>query len=294
MKSWRILAVDDEPINLDIIVDILDAPEFRVHTVANAEAAWAMIEGSSYDVVILDRMMPGLDGLTLLRRIKSDPHYLNLPVIMQTAASAPEQVREGIEAGAYYYLTKPYDPRALLAIVRAALSIAEAHSRIGVDAKEHGQALALARRGEFSFRTLDQAAVLAGFLATLCPQPSIARMGLAELLINAVEHGNLDIGYGEKSRLQLNNALDAEIIRRLSDSQWRERAAEVSFERDAHKIAFIIADQGEGFNYLDYLDLDPCRASDPNGRGIALARRMSFSDIEYRGCGNVVVASIEL
>jgi anti-sigma regulatory factor (Ser/Thr protein kinase) len=152
--------------------------------------------------------------------------------------------------------------------------------------------MAFARRGEFSFRTIDDAAVLAGFLAALCPQPDVARMGLAELLLNAIEHGNLDIGYGEKSRLRLSNLLEAEIERRLADSRWRERTAEVSFERDANGIAFVIRDQGQGFNYQDYLDIDPRRASDPNGRGIALARLVSFSDLEYRGCGNVVVARI--
>jgi CheY-like chemotaxis protein len=294
MKNWRILAVDDEPINLDIIVDILDAPEFRVHTVANAEAAWAMIESAPYDVVILDRMMPGLDGLGLLRRIKADPRHRNLPVVMQTAAAAPEQVREGIEAGAYYYLTKPYDPRALLAIVRAALYVAAARGEVVVDTGDHRRALALARRGEFSFRTLDEAAALASFLASLCPEPSAARMGLAELMVNAIEHGNLDIGYAEKSRLRLSNRWQAEVSRRLGDPRWWERVAEVSFERDAAAITFLIADQGEGFDYRRYLDIDPQRACDPNGRGIALARRISFSHLEYRDRGNVVVGRIDL
>ncbi len=294
MKNWRILAVDDEPINLDIIVDILDAPEFRVHAVANGEAAWAMIESSAYDVVILDRMMPGLDGMALLRRIKADPRYRSLPVIMQTAATAPEQVREGIEAGAYYYLTKPYDPRALLAIVRAALYVAAARGEAVVDARDHGQALALARRGEFSFRTPDEAAVLASFLATLCPEPTAARMGLAELLVNAIEHGNLDIGYAEKSRLRLSNGWEAEVTRRLSDPRLGQRVAQVSFERDAAAITFMIADQGKGFDCRRYLDIDPERACDPNGRGIALARRVSFSHLEYRDRGNVVVGRIDL
>jgi CheY-like chemotaxis protein len=294
MKNWRILAVDDEPINLDIIVDILDAPDFRVHTVANGEAAWAMIESTAYDVIILDRMMPGLDGMALLRRLKADPRYRNLPVIMQTAATAPEQVREGIEAGAYYYLTKPYDPKALLAIVRAALYVVAARGEVAFDVAEHNRALALARRGEFSFRTLDEAGVLATFLAGLCPEPSAARMGLAELLVNAIEHGNLAIGYAEKSRLRLSNGWEAEVGRRLNDPVWRRRIAEVVFERDSTAITFVISDQGAGFDPQDYLDIDPQRACDPNGRGIALARRISFSRLEYQGCGNVVVGRIDL
>jgi DNA-binding response OmpR family regulator len=294
MSTWRILAVDDEPINLEIIAEALTEEGCRVDRVVDGEQAWQLLSSApAYDLIILDRMMPRLDGLTLLKRLKVDARFRRLPVIMQTAAVSPEQVREGIEAGAYYYLTKPYEPRALLAIVRAALSELGGQQRatrieLGV------AALGLAMRGEFRLRDLDQARMLATLLSHLCPDPAAAVLGLTELMINAVEHGNLGISYDDKLRLRLDNTWDSEIARRLQAPAWRDRVVAVAFERAEDSIKFIIEDQGDGFDATNYLDFDPARACDPNGRGIAMARRMSFSDLAYPGKGNIAVAYVTL
>jgi len=294
MTQWRVLAVDDEPINLEIIAEALADCDYQVHRADDGEAAWQLLDGGGqYDVVILDRMMPRLDGLSLLRRIKADSRFRPVPVIMQTAASNPEQVRQGIEAGAYYYLTKPYDPRALQAIVRAAISEIGTHLR-GARAEAGIAALGLAVRGVFRFRDLQQAQALSQLLSGICPDPAAVAIGLAELLVNAVEHGNLGIGYREKTLLRLDNRWDEEVARRLAAAQWRDRFVEVSFERGREYVQFTIADEGEGFDASAYLDFDPARACDPNGRGIAMARRMSFCDLEFHGKGNVVVARVRV
>ena len=110
MTRTRILAVDDEPLNLAIIEEYLcEEASYTLDTAENGEIAWSALEAACppYDLVILDRMMPVLDGMALLRRMKADQRFAAVPVILQTAAAAPEQVREGLDAGAYYYLTKP-------------------------------------------------------------------------------------------------------------------------------------------------------------------------------------------
>ena len=123
MAQWRILVVDDEPMNLEIIGDVLDDPSFVVSNAANGEIAWqAMQVGETLpQLLVLDRMMPVLDGIELLKRIKAEPRFADIPVIMQSAASSSSDIAEGVAAGAWYYLPKPYAPRDLLAIVRAAL-----------------------------------------------------------------------------------------------------------------------------------------------------------------------------
>lgn len=63
-------------------------------------------------------------------------------------------------------------------------------------------------------------------------------------------------------------------------------------ERLADRVSFTITDQGEGFDWRRFLNFDPERAFDPNGRGIAMARMMSFAEVEYQGKGNVVVATV--
>ncbi len=295
-NRWRILAVDDEPLNLEIIRELLDDPNIDVDQAPNAERAWQRLDAGQkrYNLAIVDRMMPGMDGIELLRRMKSDQRFRHIPVILQTAAVSPDDVREGIEAGAYYYLTKPYQPAALTAIVRAALADLADHAATAHRAAERTEALALLDAAEFRFATLADVSRVAGVLASLCPNPDSASVGLTELMINAIEHGNLGISYDEKSRLKHEDTWESEIQRRQELPEHRHKQARVSMRREREEIVFVITDEGRGFDAVRYLDFEPERACDLNGRGIAMARHISFRRIEYRGCGNEVIAAIAL
>lgn len=293
--TWHILVVDDEPLNREIIGEFLDDSDYQLSFAVNGEEAWSVLPATPpVDLMVLDRMMPVLDGLSLLKRIKADPRFHDLQVIMQTAASAPEEVREGIEAGAYYYLTKPYQPEALHAIVRAALTDIAERRRTVSGTTRHEDILPLLAQGEFKFRTLDQAHSLASSLAALCPDPATVALGLTELLVNAIEHGNLDISYAEKKELRQNEGWEAEVTRRLALPEFSERIACVSVSHDRHTIVFTVEDQGPGFDWQRFLEFDPERAFDPNGRGIAMARQVSFARLEYQGRGNIVRATVSL
>lgn len=296
MKQPHILVVDDERFNLEIITEFLAGDTYSLVLEEDGASAWRTLdEGSArFDAIILDRMMPGLDGMELLRRIKADPRHAQIPVIMQTAAAAPEQVREGLAAGAYYYLTKPFEPEALATIVRTALGDAAERARLALQLDSQVRVMRLAVRGEFLVRTLDDARELAALMAQLCPQPGVAVMGLSELLVNAIEHGNLGIDYDEKSRLKREDHWENEVERRLALPENVRKFASLSFELEPGEIVFTIQDCGSGFEWHDYLDLDPVRAYDPNGRGIALARHLSFSSLNYQGNGNTVCARVAL
>ena len=139
---------------------------------------------------------------------------------------------------------------------------------------------------------LKEAADLALSLAGLCPDPASAAMGLSELLVNAVEHGNLGIGYVEKSEMRRNDTWDREIDARLHDPVLGARRARIAFRRMPDALAFTISDEGVGFDWRSYLEFAPERAFDPNGRGIAMARLTSFSALDYRDRGNIVVATV--
>lgn len=296
MKSYRILVVEDEAVNRAVIAECLDDPAYRLDMATDGEEAWEKLESSiaPYHLVILDRWMPRLDGIALLRRLKATPRYADLPVIMQTAASSLEQVAEGIAAGAYYYLTKPYLPESLLAIVHAALADIEARQEAARRVRAETDAFKLAVNAEFRFRTVSEACGLAALLAHLCPDPEVAALGLTELMTNAVEHGNLGISYEEKSRLCREDRWQQEVERRAGLAEYRDRTATVAAERRNDAIRFVIADQGEGFEWRRYLQLDAERAFAPNGRGILMARMVTFDELEYRGQGNQVEAVIYL
>jgi anti-sigma regulatory factor (Ser/Thr protein kinase) len=152
--------------------------------------------------------------------------------------------------------------------------------------------LALLQNGIFRFRDLDEARMLANYLARACSQAENRVIGLQELLINAVEHGNLEISYKEKSALLLSNSWPQEVAQRLSLPKYSQRFVEVQFERQAQAIRFVIKDQGKGFNWQEYLDFSTERAFDLHGRGIALAKLMSFDQLQYQGNGNTVIATV--
>jgi len=291
----KLLVVDDEPINLEIIGHCLE-DEHQLAFAEDGLEAWAMLEASpqAYDGVILDRMMPRMDGMEVLRRLKADKRFRDVPVIMQSAADSSEQVAEGLAAGAWYYLAKPYAPKALRSIVNAALDDRRNRKDLAQIGGRLQTILDLADRASFRFRTLDEVSVLSSTLAQMCPNPETVAMGLSELMLNAVEHGNLGIDYAQKGRLIEDGLWQEEVERRLADPAQSARHASVELERDPECLIFTIRDQGLGFDWQRYLDLDPARAFDSHGRGIAMARHLAFAHMEYRGAGNEVRVSVAL
>lgn len=117
-----ILVVDDEAFNLDIMVDYLSFDNFNTLRAENgAEAIKVLEEHPEIALIILDRMMPNMDGIAFLKIIKADARWNTIPVIMQTAAATSDQVAEGAAAGVYHYLTKPYEYESLMEVVKNAL-----------------------------------------------------------------------------------------------------------------------------------------------------------------------------
>ncbi len=286
----RILAVDDEEINRMIISDILGPAGYQVDEADDGDTAWDMMQAQDYGVILLDRLMPRVDGMTFLKQMKADPRWAETPVILQTADCTQEQILQAMEAGAYYYLLKPFEPQMLRVLVAAVVSELGEKLRLKDTEARLQDILPLFEHGELRFRTLDEARAIAAAMAGVCQENTNAGSGLMELLVNAVEHGNLGIGYQEKSRLLLNGEWDAEVARRLQQAPWSSRYARLSFRRDGDAFEFTIADAGEGFDWQPYMKFDASRAFDLHGRGIAMASLMSFRSLEYRGSGNTAIA----
>ncbi len=295
-QSASILVVDDEVLNLMLISEYLKDTGLRIVTARDGVEAWEKLQSDSegFDVVLLDLMMPRMDGMEVLRRIKSHPQLQVLPVILQTALASPEDIHQGIRAGAYYYLTKPFEKEMLRSVVSTAAQDHLRYRRMQAEIERTGRMFGMMRRAEFRFRTLDQGRELASMLANACPEPRKAVVGIAELLVNAVEHGNLGIGYHEKGRLLENGGLDREIEHRLAQPENQNLWVDVSYERSKEDIRIRIVDQGEGFDWQNYADVDASRVFDAHGRGIAVARIMSFDRVQFSGKGNEVSGIIEL
>ncbi|HMU84466.1 MAG TPA: response regulator [Leptospiraceae bacterium] len=286
----QVLIVDDDPLIVDLVLQIFADSSHRVFKAANATEAENLVHSENISLIILDWEMPGRSGIDLLRDLKRDRKYKYLPVIMLTSRSDEADVKAGIGAGAFYYLTKPFDKRILMALVDSATNDFKA-IRIR-EQPDPSVIYSCARSSVFEFRTPEEAVELAKWLARMCPDAQGAQLGLQEILVNAIEHGNLGIAYEEKTQLVQKQALYAEMRRRLLIEPYASRRARVTFEKRESSYSFFIEDQGEGFDFDMFLSLTPERAFSEHGRGIAIARYLCFDELDYVAPGNKVHAVI--
>ncbi len=119
MKS--ILVVDDEPDIVTLLSHNLKKEGFSVTSVSDGEEALAAVKKRDFDLVILDLMLPGIQGMEICRILRSAPRTEGLPVIMLTARGEEHDRVKGLETGADDYMTKPFSPRELIARVKAVL-----------------------------------------------------------------------------------------------------------------------------------------------------------------------------
>ncbi len=121
MVRARVLVVDDEPDLLELAQYNLEQNGYEVLCVASGEDALTQVRAHPPDLMILDVLLPGVDGIDVCKALKRDPQTAAVPIIMLTARSAEADIVTGLEVGADDYLTKPFSPRVLLARVKAAL-----------------------------------------------------------------------------------------------------------------------------------------------------------------------------
>ncbi len=120
--AQRILIVDDDPRALELIGLILSGQGYEVRQAGNGMAALEQARAGLPDLIILDVMMPDMDGFEVTRRLRADPQTAHIPIVMFTAKTMVDDKVTGFEAGADDYLSKPVHPAELVARVKAVLA----------------------------------------------------------------------------------------------------------------------------------------------------------------------------
>src|SRR6516165_3228176 len=167
-----ILVVDDNETNRDILATRLEAHGYQTLQAADGEEALRGVTQHRPDVVLLDVMMPNLDGLEACRRLKSDRTVAFTPVILVTAKAATQDIVAGLDAGADEYLTKPIDQAALVARVRSALRMKSLHEQVQAQAADLATwNQTLAQRVEEQVAEIERVGRLKRFLA-----PQVAQL----------------------------------------------------------------------------------------------------------------------
>ena len=285
-----ILIVDDEDALRDVLRRMLEGEGCGVLTARDGTEGLEILQAhpESISVVILDWVMPQMSGIELLRWMKTQDHIEHIPVIMLTALDDPERIKEGIDAGAFYYLVKPFQRTLLKSILRAAVFDFHNTRHLLEKLKQYEKPIALLEEGTFRFRTPEEAEQLAVMIASATPDPEHA-MVIAELLMNAIEHGNLGITYEEKGKLVEDDLWQAEVDRRLALPENANKNVVVRMKKVDRNLQIEIEDQGTGFDFERYLRIDQSRLFDNHGRGIAIA--MTMLKVQFLGTGNKVVVT---
>ena len=176
-----VLAVDDQETNLRLLQAVLEPRGFRVVPVTSGEAALATLAHESVDLVLLDILMPGMDGYEVCRRIRADEATAYLPVVMLTASGAQQRL-DALEAGADDFVAKPFDQSELLARVASLARIKRYHDTVRQQAAQLASWNAeLERRVEEQVHELERTHRLRRFLS---PQLAELVMGDERLLLS--------------------------------------------------------------------------------------------------------------
>lgn len=260
----RILVVDDNETNRDILVTRLEAHGYQTLQAADGEEALRGVAQHRPDVVLLDVMMPNLDGLEACRRLKSDRTVAFTPVILVTAKAATQDIVAGLDAGADEYLTKPVDQAALVARVRSALRIKSLHEQVQAQAADLANwNQTLARRVEEQVAEIERIGRLKRFLA-----PQVAQL----------------VSSGDERVLESHRREVTIVFCDLRDftpfSETAEPEEVITVLREYHETLGALIDKFEGTierfagDGLLVLFNDPLPCADPSARAVRMAVEM--------------------
>lgn len=199
-RLGRVLIVDDEPANVELLVRRLSGNGYETLTATNGHDAIAAATNEQPDLILMDVMMPGLDGWQATRLLKGDPRTVNIPVVFVTARDRPEDVAQGFESGGIMYVNKPVEPVELFARVRQAIFMKRLQDDLRAK-NEHLQRLESSRQELIGMLGHDIRNLANSVVAFL----QLARMG--ELTPDRPEFGQL---------LGLSEANIAEVLRMVN------------------------------------------------------------------------------
>jgi signal transduction histidine kinase len=282
-----VLVVDDEASNRELMRDLLQRQGYRVFEAADGEEALAQVEGLPPDVVVLDVMMPKLDGFETCRRLKADPRTAPVPVLLVTALTDRRDRLAGIEAGANDFLTKPLDIQDVLLRVRNALATKRLYDQL---AENYARLRELEKLRDDLTRMIvhDLRTPLTGIISGI----GTARMSGP---LNAIQQECLEIAASDGQTLlgMINDMLD---ISKLEDGSLRpERrplAAANLVERAAHLVALLARDKGVSLVRDLAPDMPPLAADEEQLRRTLV--NLLGNAIEFTPAGGTICVSARL
>jgi CheY-like chemotaxis protein len=293
----KLLLIDDGSSNIDLLSQILHEQGYELQRTHQAQEAFELLnrDPDEYSAVISAFEASHQAGFNLVDQLKKSQTLCTLPIIMQTESPQGDALqkfdRETVP-GVQYYLTTPLDKRFVINVVNTAIESQKRRHHIQSILSPENHLLRSMSVVRFNFSNLEDCQNISNLVAGAFPSPKTAVLGISELMINAIEHGNLGITYEEKTLLSNPREWTDEIEKRLLLAENKNKYATLDFRLNSEKVWVTITDQGEGFNHEQYQNFDLSRYLDCHGRGIAVARSIGFDDVEYLNDGRTVIGTV--
>lgn len=251
--DFLILVVDDISKNLQVLSSILDEVGYCTTFATNGHQALARIATAKPDLILLDMMMPGMDGLEVCDRLKSHPENREIPVIFLTASQESEHLIRAFELGAVDYITKPFKTPELLARVRNHLELKHTQDQLKVTLKE---------LVESRDRAMESAKIKTQFLANMSHEirtPMNAVLGMTELLLGTdlnpqqLEYLNILKNSGNNLLVIINEILD---YSKLESGEMSLASEEFNLKEELEQIEKLFKSSLQDKSIQFFIDYD--------------------------------------
>ena len=261
--------------------------------IQQANQAIQQSSASQFHAYLLDESLLQNKDFGDFHNLRKQTLYNHIPVILHLHSNQSETIQQGLEIDMFFYLIAPYSSNLLISVLDAATQGFTNHQEISrrIDIFENSHPLL--QKAVFHLQTVEEAQAVSAVLAYMAPEQKRVAIGLFELMLNSIEHGNLQIGYENKTTLIKRGILQSEITKRIQQQDYKDKYVMVMLKRTEHYLEYTISDSGIGFNAAPYLDFSEDRAMDNHGRGIMIANRLSFDSIQYKDNGSTVVCRIK-
>lgn len=287
-KVLKILIIEDDFITRNYLRDLLKYSGYESLTARNVPEGLDLYLKNKPDMIICDVMLPGVSGLEFLQKIRLND--LETYILMIASRTSERIIVECFRQGASDFLKQPVLDSDVLPKVRKIAEKLENKGRktnFGI-VKTGSVNMVFPTEYDVVSRIADRVfdEFIPGFFSDYIETE--VRVGLVELICNAVEHGNLEISFSEKKRCTDDGTLDKLVCERLEDKRLSSRLVYVDFSYDEQECQWIISDEGNGFDYKNMSVPTLAENKDGfSGRGINISKAL-FDSIEYIGKGNIV------
>ncbi|MCK5683938.1 response regulator [bacterium] len=286
----KILVIDDEKDVVKFLVKLLKIKGFKdVRFAENGKEGLKKYYDYKPDLILTDINMPEMDGLELLKNIKAEnPDTI---VIILSGIGSSENVIKALELHADNFLKKPFSSKQLVQLLLK-------YSEIIKDRVRHVNIEKRIISSEYKIEFENDISKIGDLTNLLvrqcgnslnCEEKHKIKLGLYELIMNAVEHGNLGISYEEKGQILEDDGENMVKFykQRMSDPEHKQKKVYIKVYMDTEILEWTITDEGKGFDWNNIKSPLQNSKLDLHGRGIFLAG-FQFDTMEYFGNGNIV------